>query len=226
MKKELNPPRRGEATRDALLVAATKVFARDGFHAASLRDIAGAAGINQALIGYHFRHKEGLYLAVFEHIVVQVSQRIGPIADEIDAALKTPQGALDRQARIDLYLPPLLRLADGLVALMASHASDDWGQLILREQQAPTAAFSIFFDGVMRRVSALMTELVQRLRETDSPAEARMLVVAILGQVLVFRAARAGVTRLMEWEHIGASELGVIRARIHRTIEALLVNGG
>lgn len=225
MKNQLNSSPRGKITKEALVLAATEVFARDGFHAASLRDIALAAGINQALIGYHFRNKEGLYLAVFELMVAQIGQRIGPIADAIDATLKAPDGALDRQARIDLYLPPLLRLTDGLLALMASYESDNWGQLILREQQAPTAAFGVFYDGLMRRVVSLLTQLVQRLREGEPESDARLLVATILGQVLVFRAARAGVLRLMQWERIGADELTLIRARIHRTVSALLVNG-
>ena len=225
MKKETNSSPRGKVTRESLLTAATEVFARDGFHASSLRDIALAAGINQALIGYHFRNKEGLYLAVFENMVAQIRQRIGPVADQIDAVLKTEDGALDRQARIDLYLPPLLRLTDGLLVLLSSYESDNWGQLILREQQAPTAAFSVFYDGLMHRVASLLTELVQRLRPGESAAEARLLVAGIFGQVLVFRAARAGVLRLMQWEQIGADELTLIQARIHRTIRALLVNG-
>jgi len=225
MKKQATASSRGQVTREALLAAATEVFARDGFHAASLRDIALAAGINQALIGYHFRNKEGLYLAVFENMVEQIRQRIGPLADAIDAALKAPENTPDRQARIDLYLPLLLRLTDGLLALMASRESDNWGQLILREQQMPTAAFAVFFDGVMGRVGSLLTQLVQRLREGDTALEARLLVATILGQVLVFRAARAGVLRLLQWERIGADELDMIRARIHRTVGALLETG-
>jgi AcrR family transcriptional regulator len=225
MKKQTNASSRGQVTREALVVAATEVFARDGFHAASLRDIALAAGINQALIGYHFRNKEGLYLAVFEHMVEQILLRIGPLADTIDAALKAPENTQDRQARIDLYLPLLLRLTDGLLALMASYESDNWGQLILREQQAPTAAFSVFYEGLMRRVVMLLTQMVRRLREDDSEADARLLVATILGQVLVFRAARAGILRLMQWERIGADELDLIRVRIHRTVRALLETG-
>ncbi len=221
----MNASPRGKVTREALIVAATGVFARDGFHAASLRDIALAAGINQALIGYHFRNKEGLYLAVFENMVEQIRQRIGPIADVIDAALKAADSALDREARIELYLPPLLRLTDGLLALMASYESDNWGQLILREQQAPTVAFGVFYDGLMQRVVSLLSRLVQRLREGDTESEARLLVATILGQVLVFRAARAGVLQLLQWQRIGADELSLIRTRIHRNIRAMLEIG-
>ncbi|OGA18537.1 MAG: hypothetical protein A3H32_19790 [Betaproteobacteria bacterium RIFCSPLOWO2_02_FULL_63_19] len=225
MQVEAAFPARGDATRSALIAAAMEIFARDGFHAASLRGISEAAGTNQALIGYHFRNKEGLYLAVFEHLVAQLRQRIAPIVEQLDAVLKLPDEGLDRDARFDRYLPPLLRLTDGLVALMTKDESDSWAQLVLREQQAPTAAFAIYYEGLMRRVLSLLTQLVKRMRRGDSTADARVLVVAILGQALVFRSARAGVLRVMEWERIGETELAVIQAQIRRSVTAMLATG-
>lgn len=225
MQVEATFPARGDATRNALIAAAMKIFARDGFHAASLRGISDAAGTNQALIGYHFRSKEGLYLAVFEHLVAQLRQRIDPIVDQLDAVLKLPDEGLDRDARVDRYLPLLLRLTDGMVALMTRDESGSWAQLILREQQAPTAAFGIYYEGLMRRVLSVLTQLVQRMLRSDSMADARLLVVAILGQVFIFRAARAGVLRVMEWERIGESELAAIQAHIRRSVSAMLAAG-
>ncbi|MFT7177522.1 MAG: AcrR family transcriptional regulator, partial [Halioglobus sp.] len=66
------PTNRGEKTREALLTAAMDAFGRAGFDAASNRAIADSAGVNQALIGYHFGGKRGLYLAMFEHISEQM----------------------------------------------------------------------------------------------------------------------------------------------------------
>ena len=56
---------RGNASRDALIRAGLRVFSRIGFDAARTRDIAVEAGVNQALIAYHFGGKRGLYLAIF-----------------------------------------------------------------------------------------------------------------------------------------------------------------
>lgn len=219
------PTLRGDTTRDALLGAATQVFARDGFHAVSLREIAEVAGINQALIGYHFRNKEGLYLAVFERIVTQIRQRIDPIADEIDVMLKKPDDIPDSKARSDSYLAPLLRLTDGMVALMAHEQSAPWSQLILREHHSPTAAFSLLYDGFMGRVLNLLTKLVQRLRGSDSITDAHLLVATIFGQAFVFRSARAGMLRHMGWERIGEDELSAIQAQIRRNLTALFITG-
>lgn len=225
MKLEPKSVQRGDATRDALVAAATQVFSRDGFHAASLREIADVADVNQALIGYHFRNKEGLYLAVFEHIVKQIRQRIGPITDEIDAALLAPDDTADSKAQRSNYFALLFRLTDGMVMLIANEQSTPWSQLILREHHSPTAAFSLLYDGFMGRVLNLLTKLVQRQRGSDSITDARLLVTTILGQVLVFRSARAGVLRLMGWERIGEDELSAIQAQIRRNLAALFITG-
>jgi TetR/AcrR family transcriptional regulator len=66
MIKSEKPPgtRDPAATRRALLDAAADAFAKDGFEGARTRDISTRAGVNQALIRYHFGGKEGLYAAV------------------------------------------------------------------------------------------------------------------------------------------------------------------
>src|ERR1700685_551595 len=48
------------STKDKLMDAAEKLFARRGFHGASLRDITGVAGVDLALVNYHFGSKHGL----------------------------------------------------------------------------------------------------------------------------------------------------------------------
>lgn len=55
-----------EATKGALLDAAKMVFAERGFDAATTRDIAGRAGVNEQLIQRYFSGKAGLLLAVVE----------------------------------------------------------------------------------------------------------------------------------------------------------------
>jgi AcrR family transcriptional regulator len=49
-----------------LLAAAIRVFARDGFEGASIREVAGVAGMNTSLISYHFGGKAGLYTAALQ----------------------------------------------------------------------------------------------------------------------------------------------------------------
>lgn len=57
-------PRDRRATREALLEAAVEVFARRGYDAATTRELAAAAGVNEGLIQRYFGGKAGLLLAV------------------------------------------------------------------------------------------------------------------------------------------------------------------
>ena len=54
MKDAPEIPRRGEETRRRLVQAAVRVFGESGYDAVGTRDLAEAAGTNQAAIPYHF----------------------------------------------------------------------------------------------------------------------------------------------------------------------------
>ena len=58
--------RRRELTREALLDAATTVFAHRGYVAGTLEEIAEAAGFTQGAIYSNFANKQELFLAVVE----------------------------------------------------------------------------------------------------------------------------------------------------------------
>jgi len=58
--------RRTDATRRALLDAAYRIFARDGFEASRIEDIAGATGHTRGAFYAHFQSKEDLFFALFE----------------------------------------------------------------------------------------------------------------------------------------------------------------
>jgi AcrR family transcriptional regulator len=57
---------RKDETRAELIAAAGHVFARRGFHGATLEEIARAAGYTTGAIYWHFNNKDDLFLAVFE----------------------------------------------------------------------------------------------------------------------------------------------------------------
>ena len=53
--------RSSEATREALIDAATELFAERGFDGTRVDQIAESAGVNKAMISYHFGGKKSLY---------------------------------------------------------------------------------------------------------------------------------------------------------------------
>ena len=81
---------RTAATRHRLLAAAETVFARNGFEAARLEDIAALAGYTRGAFYAHFEGKEDIFFALLEQ---WVAERIG----EVNAVLekqKNPQARL------------------------------------------------------------------------------------------------------------------------------------
>ena len=58
--------RPADHTRQSILKAATRLFAEKGYRGASVRDIVAKARVNQAAINYHFKGKDGLYLALLQ----------------------------------------------------------------------------------------------------------------------------------------------------------------
>ena len=214
---------RGDATRRALIEAAIAEFARDGFHAASTREIARSSGANQALIGYHFGGKEGLYLAVFQFISEQIQARVGAAVGPIKAYLAelqddSPLTALQHEECIAL----LMRLVEGMTRMFTDPHAKPWAQLILREQQSPTKAFDILFDGFMSRYLDIVTRLILRLRPELSRDEAALGVITILGQILVFRVARSTLLRHMAWPDVGPEQVDLILKQIKANLTAML----
>jgi AcrR family transcriptional regulator len=209
-----------DATRDALLRAATEVFGEHGFHAASTREIAERSGVNLALIAYHFGGKQGLYLAVFDHIAEQLGARIGPRIEAIRGSLAA--GGNDLAQRRERAFAALMGLIEAMLELLTEERSAAWSRLILREQQAPTEAFERLYAGFMSKLLGLLGELVAVLRGPMTDAQARLAAIGVFSQVLVFRTAHAGVLRHLGWTSIGSAERAQIRDQLEQVLSAWL----
>jgi TetR/AcrR family transcriptional regulator len=66
--------RDAEVTKKKLLDAAETEFASKGFAGARLRDVAAAAGVQQALIHHYFSDKSGLYRAVLDRAIAETTR--------------------------------------------------------------------------------------------------------------------------------------------------------
>jgi AcrR family transcriptional regulator len=88
---------RAQDSRDEILKAAMRLFAVRGFHETSMAEVARAASVSKALIFWHFKTKEELFMAVLNRLLEPYF---------IDFAEEA--SALDEKAQIlrliDLYL--------------------------------------------------------------------------------------------------------------------------
>ena len=85
--------------REQILAAATRAFARAGFAATSLDDIAAQAGVSRAILYRHFDSKTDLYRAVLDRACTRLASTVGTsdfTAASIDAlvgaAAEDPDG--------------------------------------------------------------------------------------------------------------------------------------
>lgn len=74
--------------REQILAAATTAFARNGFTATSLDDIAAEAGITRVILYRHFDSKTDLYQAVLDRFCAVLSDHVAePVGGFTDASI-------------------------------------------------------------------------------------------------------------------------------------------
>ena len=128
------------STKDRILNAAEKLFARDGFDATSLRAITTEADVNLAAVNYHFKSKDALTLEVF-------ARHLRPVAEQRKALLEAylaaaGEGALELEPILAAFIRPVLEV--GSCALKDNGVA---AQLLIgRIYSAPHEFASKMFD--------------------------------------------------------------------------------
>jgi len=90
-------------TRDKIIETADRLFGDMGFDATSTNMIAESSNTNKALIHYHFRSKEGLFLAVLDRYFENLSSKLkgailedAPIHDRLSNLISTYMDFLEQ----------------------------------------------------------------------------------------------------------------------------------
>lgn len=99
-----------EATRQALLAAGAALFSESGYDAVPIGQVATRAGVNKALISYHFGGKRGLYAAILAAGFEQIAARFAAAeaqAEDAPAALHALLGVFDGYRREHPEFPRL-----------------------------------------------------------------------------------------------------------------------
>lgn len=197
----------------AILLAAERLFATDGYPAVSLRRIADEAGVPLGLIDYHYGRKDDLYCAVFARGRRNVQARVAALQAAPSGKLRPPSCKAQVRRIVEAFVAPVLeRTADGppTYALLAARElltrDTPLNRQVLREQFDPMAhafidALSQTFPAATRGQAAwcyqfalgafvhhLTDHRVERLSRGENrrrdPAGAAMLTRFIVGGIL------------------------------------------
>jgi AcrR family transcriptional regulator len=154
--------RRRRTTKEKLLDAAEKLFARKGYHGTSLRTITRAAGVDLALVNYHFGGKLPLFEAVLERRGAMLNEeRLRRLAEVRRAAAPAPAST---EAVVGAFFDPILDFLEhadrgwhSYFSLLAEvNNSPEWGKRMMGKT---------FNATVKQFIQALMQSLPQAAPE-------------------------------------------------------------
>ncbi len=93
------------STEEKILDAARKVFVAKGMYGARMQDIADEAGINKALLHYHFENKEKLFENVFIEAAGKLFPRINAVLSSDDSLYEKIEKFCDEYITIVIENP-------------------------------------------------------------------------------------------------------------------------
>ena len=170
------------STQDAILDAAERLFARQGFTATTIKEIGKEAAVNPALLYYYYDSKETLYRAMLQRILGALLTRgsdaiegAGTHADRVRAFIRAQAKLLGEHP----HFPQLL--VRELVDHQAAHA-----------EQAITTTAAAAFKRLCDAIAAGQSD--GAFRKALDP---RFTAISIIAQVAYFAIARPAVGLLL-----------------------------
>lgn len=156
------------ARRAQVLSAALRCFARDGFHATSMRDVIRETGLSAGAVYSYFPSKDELVAAVVEPILTRLTAAL----DQVLAA----EAPMPPTAVVGLLLERIVPVATGAEVDHTRIAVIAWGEA-LRDEAVHALAEQAYSD-----VRGRLTGVVSRWRDAGHLPGG--VDVAALGQVL------------------------------------------
>lgn len=173
---------RARETQERLIRAGLSLFSKQGLEGVRTRQLADEAGVNQSAIPYHFGGKEGVYLAVLEHVANGIVEHLA--LPRLLSDSPSPAAALQAL------------MQDFVRALLGSETSTASSLLLAREQLQPSAEFDALYSRLFLPLHQAVSELVAAIRGQDPALRENILCAhAILGQALAFSVAREALLR-------------------------------
>ena len=153
---------RTSATRNKILDSAEALFARDSVNSVSLRQITARAGVDLALVKYHFGPKQALFDAVIiRRARVLRQRREAVLAETLSAAAEPPS----LEAVIGAYIHPLLDKE-----LLDDAGWHNYFTLIARlinTPEPPESGLADFFDPMIDKYVAALRLALPGVSDAD-----------------------------------------------------------
>jgi AcrR family transcriptional regulator len=175
-----SPIRDAARTRSRILLEARRQFAREGYHATTVRGVAAAANVSPNLITRYFAGKEGLFLAATD------------VRLELARVLRGARESFGR------------RLADAMITRWETIDGEDPLLILLRaagERREAAAVLASFLDreSVAPLVSQLQRYGLSREEAADRAAAIDVFVMGVVTRRRVLAQSLGDRDRLRDW---------------------------
>jgi AcrR family transcriptional regulator len=180
------PTPKSERTKERILRVAERLFAEHGYDGVSMRALAGAAGVQLALLSYYFRNKLGIYRAVFE-------RRINPISEQRRAALREVMERADPPPSIEEVLDALAR---PWVELRSQRGGEDYSRLIAREVGDPQEGRRGIVEEMLDPIAAEFIKAMEEVLPGHPRAQVHWAYHFFIGALLLILANPTRAQRL------------------------------
>ena len=152
----------GDLTKERILLAAQRLFARKGFEGVSMRDVGTAAEVPFALITYHFQTKLNLYKSIFRrHSGLLYTSRM----EALEAIQLTGEALADITSITKAIVEPLM-------TLRGVKGGREITRLLGRELHDPVEINGGIVEEYFDPIAKLAIEMLQRTAPQASHGQA------------------------------------------------------
>lgn len=165
-------------TKERVFFAAIRLFAKEGFKGATVREICKAAGTSNATaVNYYFGGKEKLYRAILDMIFAENMRRRNELKPDI------PPDATPEE-RLRIFLTTLVD-----VGFSGDPLAEDATAIVLREMMAPSKYLDEMVESYTRTEDAELRAIIRDILGQEAPEYlVRDCLASVGGQVFYYLA--------------------------------------
>ncbi|MCW9015492.1 MAG: TetR/AcrR family transcriptional regulator [Kangiellaceae bacterium] len=159
--RPVDPAKQAEQKQN-LLIAARQLMSEKTYRSITIRELGERAGVNSAMVKYYFENKEGLFIALLDHMANEHFSRVTQLA-----SAENPIKALIQNM--------LAMLSDNKGLARMIHDEILHNDSVLRDA---------FIERFRKRMSQFLPMLIQRELAIDNPLTAKYLAFNLISLII------------------------------------------